>query len=202
MPHECDMSDKETTENFRVGSGKPGPGRPKGLPNRATVAVREAIAAFAEANAPKLQVWLDEIAAKNPEKAADLFLRALEYHVPRLARTECIGENGGPVSHSIQITFGDPRFGEHHPPAIEGTVIEPQARIEPAESHRLPASLGYSLLHRRAGNPTDVCSLPQRLNYIRVPAERRGCSPFWSAVGSPQAARRPASNRRLSSQTG
>ena len=58
--------------------------RPKGVPNKATAAVREAIAAFAEANVEKLQSRLDTIAEKHPDKAADLFLRALEYFTPKL----------------------------------------------------------------------------------------------------------------------
>jgi DNA-binding MurR/RpiR family transcriptional regulator len=46
----------------------------------ATAAVREAIAAFAEANIPKLQQWLDKIAEKHPDKAADLHARARILH--------------------------------------------------------------------------------------------------------------------------
>jgi hypothetical protein len=125
-----------TGERGRFNGTWTGPtGRPKGVPNRSTTAAREAIAAFAEANAPKLQAWLDDIAAKNPEKAAELFLRALEYHIPKLARTESIGENDGPASYSFQIAFVDQRGREL--PAIEA-----QGRIEPAESlaheHRIP----------------------------------------------------------------
>lgn len=84
--------EKESTGNARIGEGKPGPGRPKGVPNRATAAVREAIALFAEQNVGKLQAWLDEIAKRNPDRAAELYLRALEYHIPKLARTEVTGE--------------------------------------------------------------------------------------------------------------
>jgi hypothetical protein len=87
------------TENGNPGQFKPGHqgGRPKGVPNKATAAVREAIAAFAEANVPKLQAWLDATAAKDPARAAELLLRALEYHVPKLARTEFSGE----VEHTV-----------------------------------------------------------------------------------------------------
>jgi hypothetical protein len=78
-------------------------GRPKGSPNRATADVRAAIATFAEGNAHKLQEWLDSVAEgsggnrPDPAKAADLYLRAIEYHIPKLARTEVTGNNGGPV---------------------------------------------------------------------------------------------------------
>lgn len=39
---------------------------------------------FAENNADKLQSWLDAIAEKDPLKAAELYVRVLEYHLPKL----------------------------------------------------------------------------------------------------------------------
>jgi hypothetical protein len=84
-----------------------GIGRPKGSPNKSTAAVREAIALFAEGNAHKLQSWLDDVAMgaggnrPDPAKAADLYLRAIEYHIPKLARTELVGENDGPIEMTI-----------------------------------------------------------------------------------------------------
>ena len=82
-------------------------GRPKGSPNRATADVRAAIATFAEGNAHKLQEWLDRVAEgsegirPDPAKAADLYLRAIEYHIPKLARTEVSGANGEPIKQVI-----------------------------------------------------------------------------------------------------
>jgi hypothetical protein len=97
-------------------------GRPPGIPNKATRAAREAIAAFVDNNAHRLQEWLDKIAdgvpmldaqgkpvytdegeprfltTPNPEKAATMFNNVIEYHVPKLARSEVTGANGGPVS--------------------------------------------------------------------------------------------------------
>jgi hypothetical protein len=74
---------------------KPGPGRPKGLPNKSTQAAREAIAAFVDGNADRLQGWLDQIAAeKGPEAAFECFTKLLEFHVPKLARQEHTGQNG------------------------------------------------------------------------------------------------------------
>lgn len=75
-----------------------GKGRKKGTPNKLTRDVREAIAAFAEANVGRLQHWLDAIAANDPAKAADLFTRLLEYHVPKLARAEV--EHSGSAARS------------------------------------------------------------------------------------------------------
>ena len=86
---------------FKKGQ-KGGPGRPKGLPNKSTQAAREAIAAFVDGNADRLQGWLDEIAAeKGPQAAFECFSTLLEYHVPKLARQEVTGENSGPVKVQI-----------------------------------------------------------------------------------------------------
>lgn len=87
---------------------KAGPGRPKGLPNKTTQEAREAIGKFVDGNAGRLQEWLDQVAngvqredgkwliPPNPEKAFTLFQAVIEYHVPKLARTEVTGQNGGP----------------------------------------------------------------------------------------------------------
>lgn len=85
--------------------------RPKGSPNKATQAAREAIAAFVDANAHKLEGWLKSIAegdrankiAPNPAKAFELFQSVIEYHVPKLNRTEVTGANGGPMETVTKI---------------------------------------------------------------------------------------------------
>lgn len=78
-------------------------GRPKGSPNKTTKDVREAIAVFAQANVDKMGEWLEAV----PEdKRLDLYLRALEYHVPKLARTEMSGLDGGPLKLEV-VKFAD-----------------------------------------------------------------------------------------------
>jgi hypothetical protein len=85
-------------ETPKIGEGLPGPGRPKGTPNRATQAVREAIARMAEENAENFNLWLSQVAATSPEKACDIYLKAIEYHIPKLARTEVTGKDDGPIN--------------------------------------------------------------------------------------------------------
>lgn len=83
---------------------KPGPGRPKGVPNKSTAQAREAIARFVDHNAPRLQQWLDQIAETDGPKAAfACVMDLLEYHVPKLARTEVSGPNGGPQEHQTVL---------------------------------------------------------------------------------------------------
>jgi hypothetical protein len=77
-----------------------GKGRKMGVPNKATANAREAIARFVDGNSDRLQGWLDDIAAdekQGPKAALDAFMGLLEYHVPKLARTEHVGDGGGPV---------------------------------------------------------------------------------------------------------
>lgn len=98
-----------------TGKRKPGPakgsrkvpnsgGSRKGRPNKATANAREAIARLVDNNADRLQEWLDQIAdEQGPEKAFRCLMDVLEYHVPKLARTELTGEGGGAVK--TETTF-------------------------------------------------------------------------------------------------
>lgn len=79
--------------------------RPKGSLNKTTIEAKRAIAAFVDNNAHRLTEWLDAVAAgdpandikPNPAKAFELFQSVVEYHIPKLARTEHTGDGGGPV---------------------------------------------------------------------------------------------------------
>jgi len=72
-----------------------GKGRRKGSLNRATSNAREAIARFVDGNIDRLEDWLDEIAEKDGAKDAfRCFMDVVEYHVPKLQRTEVTGVDG------------------------------------------------------------------------------------------------------------
>ena len=74
------------------------------MANKTTIQAREAIARFVDGNADRLQGWLDEIAAdQGPVAAFKCFSDLLEYHVPKLARTEVTGADGGP--QELKITW-------------------------------------------------------------------------------------------------
>ena len=86
-----------------------GQGRPKGIPNKATADARKAIAEFVEGNAHRLTGWLDRVAVDKPEKAFELFQSVVEYHIPKLARTELIGDADKPITfQEIRHTIVDP----------------------------------------------------------------------------------------------
>lgn len=74
-----------------------GMGRKKGVPNNTTRDVRAAIATIAENKISEVEGWLTSIAQEDPAKALDLYLRMIEYHIPKLARSEVTGEGGGAI---------------------------------------------------------------------------------------------------------
>jgi len=86
------MANKQQTNNPK--------GRPPGTPNKSTALAREAIARFVDGNSDKLQGWLDDIAANEklgPKVAFDCFMQVAEYHVPKLARVEQVGDEKAPI---------------------------------------------------------------------------------------------------------
>jgi hypothetical protein len=99
-------------EKSKRGGPRANSGRPKGLPktggrqagtpNKATGAARMAFAQFVDNNADRLQAWLDDIATNDkhgPKVAFDCLMQVAEFHVPKLARTELVGDDTKPITH-------------------------------------------------------------------------------------------------------
>jgi hypothetical protein len=87
------------------GSPKTG-GRVAGVPNKATVRAKEAIAAFVDGNADRLNGWLDEIYEKDgPKEAFGCVTSLLEYHLPKLARNDGTQKHEGDVKFTV--TWGE-----------------------------------------------------------------------------------------------
>jgi hypothetical protein len=86
-----------------------GQGRPAGTPNKATADARKAIASFVDGNAHRLIEWLDAVAEGDPEneikpnpaKAFEMFQSVVEFHVPKLARSEATVEHTGEVGIKV-----------------------------------------------------------------------------------------------------
>jgi len=110
----------------KPGATRPaGSGRAAGTQNKITLTAKAAIAEFVDGNAHRLAGWLDQVAngrllmdkngkqvydgqgnivyeiRPNPEKAFNLFQSVVEYHVPKLARSEISGPNGGAIQTTI-----------------------------------------------------------------------------------------------------
>lgn len=82
-------------------------GRAKGTQNRATVEARIAIAQFVDNNADRLQGWLDRVAEDNPLAAINAVRDLLEYHVPKLARTDIqqLDKHGNKADPGYSLTI-------------------------------------------------------------------------------------------------
>jgi hypothetical protein len=106
-------------------------GRPKGVGNKSTGMAREAIAKFVDGNAPAMQGWLESVAMgiqatdkegkpkfstegnpvfivpPNPEKAFGMLQSVMEYHLPKLARSEHTSPEDEPVKIIHEHKFLD-----------------------------------------------------------------------------------------------
>jgi len=84
-------------------------GRKPGVPNKATQEAREVVKAILDSNLPYIQSWIQStaegifddktgkwIVQPNPAKACEIVQNLVEYSVPKLARTEVVGDEKAP----------------------------------------------------------------------------------------------------------
>lgn len=91
-----------------MAKGKKTGGRSRGVPNRATANAREAIARLVDGNIERLQGWLDEIAADEGARSAwGCFMDVIEYHIPKLQRTETKHEGEITLAKRLVIKRGN-----------------------------------------------------------------------------------------------
>ena len=104
-------------------------GQGKHGPKKATLKAREAIAMLVDGNAHRLGGWLDQIAADEklgPMAAWRCMMDVIEYHIPKLARTEHVGDADNPIRVE-QIT----RRIVHPNPVVEWTAPAVPAAVTP-----------------------------------------------------------------------
>ena len=81
-------------------------GRPAGAKNKNTQLIREAYQRLTEDNLTNMSLWIQRIAADNPEKAFKLMLEMSEFVLPKLNRTELTGSNGEDLFKNLTFEFG------------------------------------------------------------------------------------------------
>lgn len=90
------MAEKETKRKQVFGRDA-GPGRPKGVPNKITTDLREFWRNILERQLPVIEEKLAKLAETDADKYIARIMDAHEYVIPKLARTELSGIDGGAV---------------------------------------------------------------------------------------------------------
>jgi hypothetical protein len=87
-------------ETAGIGKGTPGPGRPKGVPNKTTQAAKEAIALAAAGlgGHERLIAWAQE----DPKNEASFWTSIY----PKLVSVTVVGDPENPLAHSVKVSFG------------------------------------------------------------------------------------------------
>lgn len=134
-----------------------GRGRKKGELNHTTRDVREMIAMVAEKNAHKLDAWLTKVGKRNPAQAIDLYLRMIEYHIPKLSRQEIVKPNSGPprILDSSQLTAEQREQLRLMLAQSDPALLEQQASEVPRGTD-LAAGLGDAQVVDCVGDSTEV----------------------------------------------
>jgi pyocin large subunit-like protein len=100
----------------------PRKGRPKGELNKVNRNLKTAITEFVDGRSDKLDALIDEIHAVNGAAAAwDRIVGLFEYRLPKLARVEHTGSEGGPIS-VVQVSF----TGISQPKIAQADVVQSQ----------------------------------------------------------------------------
>lgn len=87
--------------------GKKFGGRQKGTGNKASQNARDAIALFVERNTPRLKELIAKIEEEDGALAAFKCIESMiEYHIPRIARTEHVGADQGPIEMIVKWNEG------------------------------------------------------------------------------------------------
>jgi len=81
----------------KKGGAKTG-GRAAGATNKITGRAKDMIAAFLDNTASEFQGWVNTVAQTDPHKACDIYLKALEFNLPKLARTILEGDKNNPIN--------------------------------------------------------------------------------------------------------
>lgn len=80
-------------------------GRPKGVPNKSTDSMRNALADFFNRNAEHLDALFHQIRAENPREAFKAVMEVAPYVMPKKAAIEHTGKDGGAIEVVASVKY-------------------------------------------------------------------------------------------------
>jgi hypothetical protein len=100
-------------------------GRPRGAENKETKQLREAIKAITEGSVIDFQTTMNEVRESNPTKFLELYIKLLEYTMPKLRSVEANLELGDSTVEKIVVN-----------------VINNGQRVSNTSNNSIPEELG------------------------------------------------------------
>lgn len=92
------------------------------LRRTAVTRMRWSLTQFIEDNADRVQEWIDLVAlVDGPKEALEIYIKMLEFAVPKLSRAEVSVEDGG-KTHTAQLTMEELQNIIREARTIEGTA--------------------------------------------------------------------------------
>lgn len=88
-------------EDTPKNKGNAGKGRPKGVPNKSTAAIKDML--LASLDQVGGQKYFQQQALENP----NAYMSLIGKIIPAEVKNQITGADGGPVQHSIKVKFGD-----------------------------------------------------------------------------------------------
>lgn len=98
-----DQNEKKTTKNrsHLFDGSRPGPGRPKGVPNKQTKEIKEMLMQSLEDVGGA--DYFTQLSTVNPAAYASLLGKI----IPAEVKNQITGAYGGPIQHAVKVKFGD-----------------------------------------------------------------------------------------------
>ena len=129
-------------------------GRPKGELSKVNRTLKTAIIELVNTNGYRLQQWLDEIyEQEGPVKAWQCFEGVFEYSMPKLARVEHTGQDGGPVQ-VVQVSFQGVQQAKIEPKPNQVETLSPLDVPILSQLDRVETSLIETTV-KEYSNPSD-----------------------------------------------
>lgn len=93
--------DTKVVESSKRRPPRAGMGRPKGIPNKSTAAIKEMLLAS-----------LDEMGGlayfkKQAEENPNAYMSLIGKIIPSEVKNQITGADGGPIQHAVKVKFGD-----------------------------------------------------------------------------------------------